>query len=539
MTAATLVAPPSDSLATIDVATLLEWLADGAEIAFLDVREEGIHGEGHPLLAVNLPFSRLEADVAALVPRATTRIVLLAEEGIGERAARRLAALGYSAVQVLEGGVTAWTAAGQPLFKGVNVPSKAFAECVEHAYHTPDIEAAELDRLLRAGADLALLDSRTAAEFERFHVPGAVSAPGADIVHRFAELVPSPDTLVVVSCAGRTRGIIGAQALINAGVPNRVLALSGGTQGWRLAGLEVERDTPLPPRPPLDPEARETALRRAAGLAQRFGVPAIDRADLDRLRADPERTTYLFDVRTPAEYAEGHAAGVRSGQGGQLVQALDTFAATRGARLVLTDDDGVRATVTAHWLRQLGWEALVLPGLISGIAPPAAHAVPDRPPEAPRLTPAEAADWIRQGAALVGSDTSAEYRRAHPEGALWANRSRLDGLRSRLGSTTAVVVTGTDPILANLLAVELAGDGLRATVLPGGEAAWTAAGFAVVSSPTEPADAERLDHLFWLHDRHSGNAASSRAYLDWELSLPEAIGSPAAAGFRLGPVGAA
>ncbi len=57
----------------VDVATVRGWLGDGGEIAFLDVREEGQHGAGHPLLAVNLPYSRLEIDIgrlraAALVP---------------------------------------------------------------------------------------------------------------------------------------------------------------------------------------------------------------------------------------------------------------------------------------------------------------------------------------------------------------------------------------------------------------------------------------------------------------------------------------
>jgi rhodanese-related sulfurtransferase len=521
----------------VDVATLQHWLQDGQEIAFIDVREEGIHGEAHPLLAVNAPFSRLEIELPNLVPRAATRIVLLAEDGIGPLAARRLAAIGYSAVHLLDGGVEAWTAAGHPLFASVNVPSKAFAECVEHAYHTPDIEAAELDRLIRSGADVVVLDSRTAEEFERFHVPGAVSAPGAEIVHRFADLVPSPDTFVVVSCAGRTRGIIGAQALINAGVPNRIAALSGGTQGWRLAGLDLERDVPSAPRSPLSADGSRTALQRGAALAKRFGVPVIDGATLNRFRNEEARTSYLFDVRTPAEYARGHAERFVSAQGGQLVQALDKWAGTRGARIVLTDDDGVRATVTAHWLRQLGWDAVVLPGFISGIAPPPFHAVPAAPPVALVIPAADVQSWLRDGAALVSVDPSADYRKAHAEGALWANRSRLERLPVEARRAPAIIVTGRDAAAAHLAAIDLAEQtGSRVVVLAGGEAALAAAGLTLVATPGEPADAERIDYLFWLHDRHSGNAASSRAYLDWELALPAAIGAPETAGFRLGPV---
>src|SRR5436305_4950621 len=234
----------------VDVATLRGWLGDGGEIAFLDVREEGQHGAGHPLLAVNLPYSRLEIDIGRLVPRPSCRVVLVDDgDGVAERAVRRLAGLGYAALHVLEGGVPAWAAGGHPLFPSSNVPSKAFAEIVEHELGTPAITAAEPDPRRRAGENIVVLDSRPAEEYARFHVPGAITCPGAELPLRFADLVPDRETTVVVSCAGRTRGIIGAQALITAGVPNRVLSLQGGTQGWRLAGLDLERGPTTSLRP--------------------------------------------------------------------------------------------------------------------------------------------------------------------------------------------------------------------------------------------------------------------------------------------------
>src|SRR5713101_683129 len=111
--------------ATVDVARLRGWLADGGEIAFLDVREEGQHGAGHPLLAVNLPYSRLELMIGQLVPRHSCPVVLVDDgDGVADKAARRLAAVGYRAVHVLAGGIDAWSAAGYPLFPSTNVPSK-------------------------------------------------------------------------------------------------------------------------------------------------------------------------------------------------------------------------------------------------------------------------------------------------------------------------------------------------------------------------------------------------------------------------------
>src|ERR1700689_4034258 len=109
----------------INVATLRNWLGVGGEIAFLDVREEGPHCDGHPLLAINLPYSRLELDILRLVPRKSTRVVLADDtDGVAARAASRLVHLGYSDVCVLTGGVAAWAMAGYPLFPSNNVPSK-------------------------------------------------------------------------------------------------------------------------------------------------------------------------------------------------------------------------------------------------------------------------------------------------------------------------------------------------------------------------------------------------------------------------------
>src|SRR6185312_12402303 len=74
-------------------------------------------------------------------------------------------------------------------------------------------------------------------EYSRVSIPTAINVPGAELVLRAREIAPSSRTTVVVNCAGRTRSIIGAQSLINAGLPNKVVALRNGTMGWSLAGL--------------------------------------------------------------------------------------------------------------------------------------------------------------------------------------------------------------------------------------------------------------------------------------------------------------
>ena len=225
----------------VDAPALKAMLADRQELALIDLREELIFSQNHLLFARPVPLSRLELTFARLVPRRGTRVVLCDDaDGLAERAAEILAQGGYTNLYALAGGVAGWAKAGFELFSGVNVPSKAFGEFVEHESSTPSISAEELARLMHDRSNIVVLDSRPFDEYHRVSIPSAVNVPGAELVLRIRDLAPSPETLVVVNCAGRTRSIIGAQSLINAGVPNKVLALRNGTMGWTLAGLACE-----------------------------------------------------------------------------------------------------------------------------------------------------------------------------------------------------------------------------------------------------------------------------------------------------------
>src|SRR5689334_2644513 len=259
-------------------------LADGGELALVDVREELIFSRGHLLFARSVPLSRMELSFASLVPRPDTRVVLCdADDGLAARAGQILEAAGYRNLFVLDGGIGAWSKAGLELFSGVNVPSKAFGELVEHAAGTPSISADELDSLIREQADVVVLDSRPFDEYQRVSIPTGINVPGAELVLRVRDAAPSPATLVVVNCAGRTRSIIGAQSLINAGVPNKVVALRNGTMGWSLAGRSCERGGT---RQAAQVSASSLAWAKAAAakVAARFGIARIDPKRLRELQ---------------------------------------------------------------------------------------------------------------------------------------------------------------------------------------------------------------------------------------------------------------
>src|SRR5262245_8348566 len=116
--------PALNMTSLVTAQELRAMLRDGSEIAVLDVREEGVFARRHLLLASNAPLSRLELRVPLLVPRRSTRVVLVdAGDGRAERAASTLAANGYTRVQLLSGGIERWAAARFPVYSGMNVPS--------------------------------------------------------------------------------------------------------------------------------------------------------------------------------------------------------------------------------------------------------------------------------------------------------------------------------------------------------------------------------------------------------------------------------
>src|SRR4051794_41909978 len=129
---------------------------------------------------------------------------------------------------------------------------------------------------------MVVVDSRPFDEFQRVSIPTATNVPGAELVLRIHDIARKPGTLVVVNCAGRTRSIIGTQSLINAGIPNKVVALRNGTIGWTLAGLDLEH-----------------------GMARRGGVAAVGGA-----KGRARDVAYRAGRRHPGP---GGAMGLRTG----------------------------------------------------------------------------------------------------------------------------------------------------------------------------------------------------------------------------------
>ncbi|MDR8730566.1 rhodanese-related sulfurtransferase [Burkholderia pseudomultivorans] len=503
------------------------------EIALIDVREEDPYAQGHPLWAANFPLSKLELDVWTRIPRRDTPIVVYGEangEDLAPRAAETLARLGYTDVRLLDGGLAGWLAAGGETFIDVNVPSKSFGEWVEAERHTPSLSAQEVQALIDAKADVVIVDARRFDEYRTMSIPTATSVPGAELVLRVRALAPDPATQVIVNCAGRTRSIIGTQSLVNAGLPNPVAALRNGTIGWTLAGQTLDHGASRRFPDEIDPALRADARRAARAVAERAGVPRIALAEVAALD-EPGRTLYRFDVRTPEEYEAGHLPGFLNTPGGQLVQETDHHAAVRGARIVLADDDGVRADMTASWLAQMGWDVRVVEPAGSAAFTEAGQPPRDvpAPPPATELSPATLAGWLKEAArgdvAIVDVTASANYVKRHIPGAWFAVRAQLRDALAAIPPAQRYVFTCGSSLLARFAADDaraLLPASAQIAVLTGGTAAWIDAGLPLESGETRLAS-PRVDRYRRPYEGTDNAAAAMQAYLDWEYGLVDQL----------------
>jgi rhodanese-related sulfurtransferase len=519
------------AISTLNVSSLREKIAADGELALLDAREQGVHYRGHPFFACSAPLSRLELMIDDLVPRRSVPVVFLdgGDEGLAQKAAARLKGLGYTDVSVLEGGCAAWQAAGGELFSGVNVPSKAFGEFVEHHYDTPRIPPEELKGILERKEKAVVLDSRPLEEFRRMCIPGGIDVPGAELVWRARELAPDPDTLIVVNCAGRTRSIIGCQSLRNAGIPNRVVALKDGTMGWELAGNKSERGaTRLAPAPSR--KSRSWAMEAAERVARRFGVKFVEPRTVREWQRDGTRTLYLLDVRTREEFEEGHIAGSRHAAGGQLVQAGDEYVGVRNAQVVLIDPERVRAIMTASWLNQMGWNDVHVLDRTDGFDI-------ERGARQPRVLGLEKWETVREPeGAVLDFSTSLRFAQRHIPGAWWVVRSRLAEAKEKI-KAARLTLTSDDSVLAHLAAPQAAEiwKDAKVLVLEGGNAAWFARGGAQETGVAR-ATTTRDDVWYKPYDHETSDYEKhAREYLSWEVALVEQIKREPAIRFRRYP----
>jgi rhodanese-related sulfurtransferase len=512
-------------------AALKNLLAGATPFAFIDVREAGEYNSSHIPGSSLMPRRQLEFHLSLAVPFQGTQVVLCDDDGRrAPLAAATLERMGYRNVAVLAGGINRWVSEDNPTEWGSNVPSKDFGEKVEVVHHVPEIDATDLHARLERGDKLVILDTRTPEEYRRFCIPGGRSVPGGELALRITDITRdlTPDTTVIVNCAGRTRSIIGTRMLQRMGLTN-VYGLKNGTSGWVLAGHQLEQGADRVALPDPSPEGIAAAEAYARRLASEDGVQFLDIPAVQAMMQRREReTVYLIDVRTEEEYAAGHIPGFRWFPGGQAVQRSDDVAVVKNCPVVFACDRKARAVFTGSWYRQMGFQevyavdggtaAWVASGLTleKGLAEPAPFGLADAAKHARLLSPQALQD--AKQSVVIFVDTSQDFARGHVPGAHWVPRGWLELWIGTIvpAHTTPIAVTGSDGRNAILAGATLKELGYQdVAVLEGGMAAWQQAGLSVergLSGVMNPP----TDVVLSGPDR---NFADMMNYLRWEEAL--------------------
>ena len=214
--------------------------------------------------------------------------------------------------------------------------------------------------------------------------------------------------------------------------------------------------------------------------------------------------------------------------------------ATRGARVVLADDTGVRAVMTASWLKQMGWDDVFVMesetgrgGLEEG--PYRAEVLGLEAIEVDELAPEALSQALGEGAVVADLATSREYRQGHVPGARFAMRGRLKRHLEPLPAGRMLVLTSPDGRLARLAAAEAesAWDG-PVQVLRGGTEGWREAGLPIEEDPELLAGPPADVHLK-PYEHRDDPAGAMRRYLEWEVDLLERVERAGDARFRFIP----
>ncbi|MEO6213119.1 MAG: rhodanese-like domain-containing protein [Vicinamibacterales bacterium] len=180
----------------------------------LDLRSAETFAQRHPVGALNLGYGPKFGYWAGWVLPADARVVLIAaEKQQATDAARQLMRIGVSRIDgYLIGGMHGWEAASLPVA------------------HIEVMSAQQLHAAVDLGEGPLVVDVRTAKEWNRGHVAGAIHIPLGDLGARSSEI--PRDRPVATMCEGGYRSALAASVLARAGL-DRLVNVTGGMAAWR------------------------------------------------------------------------------------------------------------------------------------------------------------------------------------------------------------------------------------------------------------------------------------------------------------------
>lgn len=486
-----------------------------------------------------LPLGDIEARVRGCVPDETLPITVYgAGDGREETAVQILRRMGFRNVRAREGGIGAWTRDGGEVATGWGFEGKQFGERVAVSEGIPHKTADEL--AMESGKDdVLIIDTRTQAEFEKGHLPGAVWLPPFDSLLHAADLCRR-HRAVYVNCAGRTRSILGTRLLRRMGFGN-VFAVENGTWGWIHSGRKLEKGAGRR-LPEVPVHALQAAEAHGLELARSRGIELLAPVDAQAWLASTAPRHYIVDVRHAQGFHEGHVPGALHIEGGLLQFQAEEGLAVRSLPVLVVGRFSVDGVAAAALLRDLGYNALALAGgceawALAGQTLDEGDGAPrdslDHEPGAdsvPQLSWGEARALIAHEARLLDVRTLGEFALGHVPGAM---SLPLGCVTRDAGRFTPGVhyIAAANGLKATRAAARLRAAGLRASALRESVEDLPQQGVTFVEGVSGSGatldDAKDDVNPFQRRGSLRQTVAESHAYLEWETALAHGVALPA------------
>ncbi|HUH41456.1 MAG TPA: rhodanese-like domain-containing protein, partial [Castellaniella sp.] len=328
-----------------------------------------------------------------------------------------------------------------------------------------------------------------------------------------------------------TRGIIGAQTIRDWNLHHDVVWLENGAPAWDFEGYPLQRgqhEAIIPPETQL--EERRIQARK---LQTTWGIDNVDARDVKAwLKAyGTQRSTYCIDIRTWEEFQKGHLDEAQWVAGGQLLQQTDRYLVVRNSAILLLDDDGVRSTMVAVWLRRMGWPHIAvasIPADVLALGEKRPMSL-SKPGFAEKIDDAKRVQLLASGSLLCDCRSSILYKNHPIQNAAYLNRENLK--RDSTNLPRQVILLGDDLEYLDLIAKDLSGFGhdvywleeWQHLLVP--KAAQKSHRYNYISRPVDT----------YLEAEHFEQGAvfkrENHAYLDWEIGLIKQIADEPAVDF--------
>jgi hydroxyacylglutathione hydrolase len=178
----------------------------------------------------------------------------------------------------------------------------------------------QFDKILRQGA--TLIDTRDAAAFGGFHIPGAINIGFEKQMANWIGMVVDPmDNLLLVVDDQQKYDQMTTE-LHRIGYDNIFGYLSGGMSAWIAHGMPIDNLSPI----------------SAQGL---------------RLQLDDHNSGHVVDVRTPEEWSQGHIVGSNHVPMTNIL--ADSLDMPKDAEVIVVCGTGYRSNIVASRLKQDGF----------------------------------------------------------------------------------------------------------------------------------------------------------------------------------------